>query len=40
MQNSLPMMFERFPNLQLAGTPVQRPTFVLRGWETIPANNG
>jgi cytochrome P450 len=34
------MMFERFPNLQLAGTPVQRPTFVLRGWETIPANNG
>jgi cytochrome P450 len=40
MQNSLPMMFERFPNLQLAGTPVQRPTFVLRGWEMIPANNG
>jgi cytochrome P450 len=40
MQNSLPMMFERFPKLQLAGTPVQRPTFVLRGWETIPANNG
>ena len=39
MQNSLPMLFERFPNLQLAGTPVQRPTFVLRGWETIPANN-
>jgi cytochrome P450 len=40
MQNSLPMMFERFPNLQLAGTPIQRPTFVLRGWETIPAKNG
>jgi cytochrome P450 len=39
MQNSLPMMFERFPNLQLAGTPVQRTTFVLRGWETIPAKN-
>jgi len=39
MQNSLPMLFERFPNLQLAGTPVQRPTFVLRGWETIPATN-
>lgn len=39
MANSLPMMFERFPNLQLAGTPVQRPTFVLRGWATIPANN-
>ena len=39
MQNSLPMLFERFPNLQSAGTPVQRPTFVLRGWETIPATN-
>ena len=39
MQNSLPMLFERFPNLQLAGIPVQRPTFVLRGWETIPAKN-
>jgi cytochrome P450 len=39
MQNSLPMLFERFPNLQLAGEPVQRPTFVLRGWETIPAKN-
>jgi cytochrome P450 len=39
MQSSLPMLFERFPNLQLAGEPVQRPTFVLRGWETIPAKN-
>jgi cytochrome P450 len=38
MQNSLPMLFERFPNLSLAGEPVQRPTFVLRGWESIPAN--
>ena len=37
MNTSLPMMFERFPQLKLAGTPVQRPTFVLRGWETIPA---
>lgn len=40
MQNSLPMMFERFPDLKLAGNPVQRPTFVLRGWETIPVSNG
>jgi cytochrome P450 len=39
MHISLPMLFERFPNLQLAGTPIQRPTFVLRGWETIPAKN-
>jgi len=39
MQNSLPMLFERFPKIQLAGNPIQRPTFVLRGWETIPAKN-
>ncbi len=37
MHTSLPMLFERFPQLKLAGTPVQRPTFVLRGWESIPA---
>jgi len=37
MQNSLPMLFEKFPNLTLVGEPVQRPTFVLRGWESIPA---
>ncbi len=37
MQTSLPMLFERFPDLELAGEPVQRPTFVLRGWESIPA---
>jgi cytochrome P450 len=37
MQNSLPMLFEKFPNLTLVGEPVQRPTFVLRGWEAIPA---
>ncbi len=38
MLTSLPMLFERFPDLQLAGEPVQRPTFVLRGWESIPAS--
>ncbi len=36
MNTSLPMLFERFPKLALAGDPIQRPTFVLRGWETIP----
>lgn len=36
MLTSLPMLFEMFPDLSLAGTPIQRPTFVLRGWETIP----
>lgn len=37
MNTSLPMLFEQFPDLKLAGTPIQRPTFVLRGWESIPA---
>lgn len=36
MNTSLPMLFEKFPTLKLAGTPEQRPTFVLRGYETIP----
>ena len=36
MLTSLPMLFEEFATLKLAGTPVQRPTFVLRGWESIP----
>lgn len=33
---SLPKLFERFPNLDLASEPVRRPTFVLRGYETVP----
>lgn len=32
---SLPMLFERFPNIELAEEPVRRDTFVLRGYETI-----
>lgn len=40
MNTSLPMLFEKFPKLQLAGEPQQRPTFVLRGYETIPVNVG
>ncbi len=36
MNTSLPMLFEKFPTLELAGEPAQRPTFVLRGYETIP----
>lgn len=39
MNTSLPLLFERFPNLHLAGEPVQRPTFVLRGWESIHVTN-
>lgn len=37
MQTSLPMLCERFPKLSLVGEPIQRPTFVLRGWESISA---
>lgn len=40
MNTSLPLLFEKFPKLQLAGEPQQRPTFVLRGYENIPVNVG
>ena len=36
MTASLPLLFERFPNLKLVETPKRRPTFVLRGYESIP----
>ncbi|NBR64855.1 MAG: cytochrome P450 [Micrococcales bacterium] len=32
---SLPLLFERMPNLELKSTPTRRPTFVLRGYEKI-----
>jgi cytochrome P450 len=32
---SLPLLFERFPRLWLVETPKRRPTFVLRGYESI-----
>ncbi len=35
MSASLPLLFERFPNISLAETPKRRPTFVLRGYETV-----
>lgn len=35
MTSSLPALFEKFPNMQLAAEPVMRPTFVLRGYESI-----
>ena len=37
MSISLPALFARFPNLQLVGEPVRRPTFSLRGYEKISA---
>ena len=33
---TVPRLLERLPNLQLAGEPVQRDTFVLRGYHSIP----
>ena len=36
MSVSLPLLFERFRNLTLIETPKRRPTFVLRGYESIP----
>lgn len=35
MTTSLPKLFEKYPNLKLAGEPVRRPGFVLRGYESI-----
>jgi cytochrome P450 len=35
MSVSLPALWEKYPNMQLAGTPVRRPTFVLRGYESV-----
>jgi cytochrome P450 len=32
---SLPALWEKYPNMQLAGEPVRRPTFVLRGYERV-----
>jgi cytochrome P450 len=36
LQISLPTLLDRFPGLQSAGVPVRRPTFVLRGYESVP----
>ena len=36
MSISLPALIERFPTLNLAAEPVRRPTFVLRGYESVP----
>jgi cytochrome P450 len=39
MSVSLPALIKRFPNLQLAGDPVRRPTFSLRGYEKVLLKN-
>ena len=35
MSVSLPAIWEKFPTMKLASTPVRRPTFVLRGYESV-----
>jgi cytochrome P450 len=37
MSISLPELFKRFPILELTSTPVRRPTFSLRGYESVMA---
>ena len=32
---SLPALWEKFPNMSLASEPIRRPTFVLRGYESV-----
>ncbi len=36
LQTSLPVLLQRFPDLALASPPTRRPTFVLRGYQTLP----
>ena len=36
MTASLPLLLERYPGLAPAGQARLRPTFVLRGYETLP----
>jgi cytochrome P450 len=35
MSVSLPALWERFPTMELAGDAIRRPTFVLRGYESV-----
>ena len=35
MSVSLPALWEKYPTMQLAAQPVRRPTFVLRGYESV-----
>ena len=35
MSVSLPALWEKYPSMQLASEPVRRPTFVLRGYESV-----
>lgn len=39
LQISLPTLLRRCPDLALAGDPVRRPTFVLRGYASVPVRS-
>jgi cytochrome P450 len=39
LQISLPTLLRRFPELHLAGEPIRRPTFVLRGFASVPLSS-
>ena len=36
MTTSLPLLMQKYPKISLARTPERRPTFVLRGYESVP----
>jgi len=40
MTTSLPMLLENFPGLRLSAEPSRRPTFVLRGYDSVPVAAG
>jgi cytochrome P450 len=40
LQVSLPALLRRCPGLHLSGDPVRRPTFVLRGYASVPVSAG
>jgi cytochrome P450 len=35
MTTSLPALMQKYPNMKLAGEPIRRPGFVLRGYERV-----
>ena len=39
LQISLPTLLRRCPGLRLTGVPVRRPTFVLRGYSSVPVSS-
>jgi cytochrome P450 len=40
LQISLPALVDRFPDMALAERPTRRPTFVLRGYESVRVTLG